>query len=161
MVVYEHKKPTECIVGILAKRWRLFHGPLNAEMQLPQNIIRGCSVLHNYVRIRHEFRLEDILPVPEFEDESERNVSGDLQLQHPVAFNIYKISKTEFLLSMTISNFYGNYRPHSKGLVQQFFYCCVCIHCRSNVFTEPLPSNDMKIHIWTHRLMGGIYEVRR
>jgi hypothetical protein len=23
-----------------------------------------------------------------------------------------------------------------------FFYCCVCIRCRGNVFTEQLPSND-------------------
>jgi hypothetical protein len=33
--------------------------------------------------------------------------------------------------------------------------------CRGNVFTEPLPSNDRSIHIQTHRLMGGIYEVCR
>jgi hypothetical protein len=29
---------------------------------------------------------------------------------------------------------------------------------RDNVFTEPLPSNDRG---YTHRLMGGTYEVRR
>jgi hypothetical protein len=108
--------------------------------------ITGCSVLHNYVRIRHKFRLEDILTVPKFEDESERNVSGDLQPLHPVAFNNYKISKTEFLLSMTINNFKGNYGPHSKGRVQQFLYCCVCIHCRGNVF---LPSRCLAM-IWRY-----------
>jgi hypothetical protein len=32
--------------------------------------------------------------------------------------------------------------PHKKRRVQQFFYCCVCICCRGNIFTEPLPSND-------------------
>jgi hypothetical protein len=31
---------------------------------------------------------------------------------------------------------------HRKGRIQQFFYCCVFIRCRRNVFTEPLPSND-------------------
>jgi hypothetical protein len=51
--------------------------------------------------------------------------------------------------------------PRRKRRVQQFFYCCVCISCRGNVFTEPLPSNDRGIHIQTHRLMGGIYEARR
>jgi hypothetical protein len=50
---------------------------------------------------------------------------------------------------------------HRKRRVQQFFFCCVCIHCRGNVFTEPLPSNDGGIHIQTHRLMGGIYKVLR
>jgi hypothetical protein len=47
-------------------------------------------------------------------------------------------------------------RPHRKRRAQQFFHSCVCICCRGNVCTEP--SN---IHIQTHRLMGGIYEVRR
>jgi hypothetical protein len=34
------------------------------------------------------------------------------------------------------------------------------LRCRGDVLTEPLPSNE-RIHIQTHRLMGGIYEVRR
>jgi hypothetical protein len=42
---------------------------------------------------------------------------------------------------------------------QQFFYCCVCIRCRGNDFTEPFPSNGTGIH--TYKLMRGIYEVRR
>jgi hypothetical protein len=50
--------------------------------------------------------------------------------------------------------------PHVKRRVQQFFYCCVYIRGRGNVFTEPLPSNARGIHIQTHRLIG-IYEVRR
>jgi hypothetical protein len=37
---------------------------------------------------------------------------------------------------------------HRKRRVQQFFYCCVCIRCRGNVFTEPLPSNNRRD---THR----------
>jgi hypothetical protein len=53
------------------------------------------------------------------------------------------------------------HEQHRKRRVQQFFYCCVYIRCRGNVFTEPLPSNDRRIHIETHRLMGGTYEVRR
>jgi hypothetical protein len=49
--------------------------------------------------------------------------------------------------------------PHRKRHIQKFFYC-VCIRCRGNVFTEQLPGNDRGIHIKTHRLIGGIYEVR-
>jgi hypothetical protein len=30
-----------------------------------------------------------------------------------------------------------------------------------NVLTQPLPRNDRKMHIQTHGLIGGIYEVRR
>jgi hypothetical protein len=47
--------------------------------------------------------------------------------------------------------------PHRNRRVQQFIYCCVCIRCRVNVFTEPLPSND-RMDTHTDRLMGGIYE---
>jgi hypothetical protein len=36
--------------------------------------------------------------------------------------------------------------PHRKRHGQQFFYCCMCIHCSDNFFTEPLPSNDRGIH---------------
>jgi hypothetical protein len=34
-----------------------------------------------------------------------------------------------------------------------------CIHCHGNMFTKTLPGNDRGIHIQTHRLMGGTYEV--
>jgi hypothetical protein len=50
--------------------------------------------------------------------------------------------------------------PHRRRCVQQF-YCCVCIRCRGNFCTEPLPSNNRGIHIQTQRLMGGIYEAHR
>jgi hypothetical protein len=40
---------------------------------------------------------------------------------------------------------------------QQFFCSCMCIRCRGNAFTHPLPRN---IQIQTQRLIGGIYEVR-
>jgi hypothetical protein len=36
-----------------------------------------------------------------------------------------------------------------------------CIRYHGNVFTEPFPSNDRGIHIQTHRLIGGIYEVHQ
>jgi hypothetical protein len=53
------------------------------------------------------------------------------------------------------------HKLNSKWRVRQFFHCCVCIRCRSNVFTDPLHSNDKGIYIQTHKSMGGIYEVGR
>jgi hypothetical protein len=44
--------------------------------------------------------------------------------------------------------------PHRKWRVLQF-YCCICIRCGGNVFTEPLRSNDRGIHIQTHRMRRG------
>jgi hypothetical protein len=49
---------------------------------------------------------------------------------------------------------HGTYR---RRCVQQFFYCCLFIRCRGNVFTEPLPSNDKGSQIWTHRMMGVVF----
>jgi hypothetical protein len=52
------------------------------------------------------------------------------------------------------------HRPYRKWRAQQFFYCWVCIRCCGNL--EPLPSNVRGgMNIQTHRLMGGIYDVRR
>jgi hypothetical protein len=86
---------------------------------------------------------------------------------------------TEFLLS----NYRVIHRPidcplirhgtHRKLCLRQFFYCCMyslprerlpsrCLPVKGgSQFTEPLPSNDRKVHIQTYRSMGGIYEVRR
>jgi hypothetical protein len=38
------------------------------------------------------------------------------------------------------------HRLHKKRRLQQSFYC-LCILCRLNVFTEPLPSSDSGIQI--------------
>jgi hypothetical protein len=51
--------------------------------------------------------------------------------------------------------------PRRKRRVHQFLYCCSCIRCHGNVFTEPLPDNGMDVCIRTHTLMGRIYEVHR
>jgi hypothetical protein len=45
--------------------------------------------------------------------------------------------------------------------VEQFFYCCVCIRCRRNVFAKPLLSKDTGLQIQTYRAMGGIYKISR
>jgi hypothetical protein len=49
------------------------------------------------------------------------------------------------------SIYYIRHGPHRKHHVKQFFYCCVCIRCGGNVFTDPLPSND-RWHTKTYRL---------
>jgi hypothetical protein len=38
------------------------------------------------------------------------------------------------------------HEPHRKQRVHQFFYYCMFIHCLSNTFTEPLPSNYRDMH---------------
>ena len=42
----------ECCFGILANKWRIFHRPLNVDIQLAEKIIKAACVLHNFVRQR-------------------------------------------------------------------------------------------------------------
>jgi hypothetical protein len=43
--------------------------------------------------------------------------------------------------------------PHrKKRRVRQLFCCCVCIRCRVNVFTEPLPLNNRGVRRQIHGL---------
>jgi hypothetical protein len=49
------------------------------------------------------------------------------------------LGRTNRLLSLI------RHGPHWKRRVQQFFCCRVCIRYRSNVSTQPLPSNDRVI----------------
>jgi hypothetical protein len=51
------------------------------------------------------------------------------------------------------------HEPHWKRRIQQFFYCCACIHYRGNVSTEPLPSSDKGI--FTEPLLATIRGIHR
>jgi hypothetical protein len=46
--------------------------------------------------------------------------------------------------------------PNRKHRVQQFSYCCVCIPCRGNVFTKPLPCNGRIFWLHYSGLLGGV-----
>lgn len=51
----------ECTFGILSNKWRIFHRPIDVNIEFAENIIKACTVLHNYVRIRDGYRYEDTL----------------------------------------------------------------------------------------------------
>jgi hypothetical protein len=53
------------------------------------------------------------------------------------------LGRTNWLLSLI------RHGPHRKRRVQKFLYCSVYSSCRGNIFTEPLPSNDRGLHIYT------------
>jgi hypothetical protein len=58
------------------------------------------------------------------------------------------LGRTNRLLSLI------RHGPHWKTLVQQFFYCCVCVRYSGNAYTEPLPSNDRRhtqTATWSHK----------
>jgi hypothetical protein len=56
-------------------------------------------------------------------------------------------SKIKRYIGRTADSLFMRHGPHRKRRVRQFFYFCVCIRCRGNVFfTQPLPSEDRGIH---------------
>jgi hypothetical protein len=46
------------------------------------------------------------------------------------------------------------HRPHREHRIQPFFYCCVCIRCRGNVFTQIHRHTNGKVVAATSRRVG-------
>lgn len=62
------RRYVECTFGLLSNKWRIFHRALNTSVDFSDDIIKACCVLHNFVRDRDGFRLEDTLNLVGFED---------------------------------------------------------------------------------------------
>jgi hypothetical protein len=48
------RRHIECAFGILANTWRILHRPLNMSIDLCEDIVKSCCVLHNFVRQRED-----------------------------------------------------------------------------------------------------------
>ncbi|GBN49710.1 hypothetical protein AVEN_120547-1 [Araneus ventricosus] len=57
------RRNIECSFGILANKCRILHRPLNVDLTLCEDIIKVCCVLHNFVRDRDGFQIEDTLTI--------------------------------------------------------------------------------------------------
>jgi hypothetical protein len=51
----------ECSFGILTNKWRIFHRPLNVNIDMAVDIVEECVVLHNFVRVRDGYSHQDTL----------------------------------------------------------------------------------------------------
>jgi len=51
----------ECTFGILTNKWRVLHTRLLVETEFAVLITKACCVLHNYVRRKDSFNIEDTL----------------------------------------------------------------------------------------------------
>lgn len=58
----------ESAFGILSNKWRVFHRPLNVNPTLAIDMIKACIVLHNFVRDRDGYVIEDTTTIIGFED---------------------------------------------------------------------------------------------
>lgn len=74
----------ECTFGILSNKWRIFHRPLNVKLDLAQNIIKSCCILHNFVRVRDGYRYDDTLTVQGLENIENTNMTRGSQTAQTV-----------------------------------------------------------------------------
>ncbi|XP_063623699.1 uncharacterized protein LOC134805527 [Cydia splendana] len=44
------RRYVECVFGILANKWRIFHRPLDTDKTTAIWIVKACTVLHNFIR---------------------------------------------------------------------------------------------------------------
>ncbi|CAH1957177.1 unnamed protein product [Acanthoscelides obtectus] len=58
----------ECTFGILSNKWRIFHRPLNVSIDFAVDIVKACTVLHNFVRVLDGYKHEDALSIQGFYD---------------------------------------------------------------------------------------------
>lgn len=69
----------ECTFGIMSNKWRIFHRPMNVNIDLAVKITKACVILHNFVRVRDGSRLEDASTVVGWEDLPVRTNQGSNQ----------------------------------------------------------------------------------
>jgi len=62
------RRYVECAFGILSNKWRIFHRPLNVTTDLAVDITKACCVLHNYVREKNGYTLQDTLTIEGFDE---------------------------------------------------------------------------------------------
>jgi hypothetical protein len=75
------------------------------------------------------------------------------EVEMPSPIPCYDVSYKKFWEELIACFPLIRHGPYIKLSVQQFFYFCMCVSCRRNVFTEPLPSNDGG---YRHRQQGDL-----
>jgi hypothetical protein len=140
-----NQPPIQCVSEILSRWGRdpgAWSSPPNTEVKMRGAMPPLLHTLFEFVKLHTEFSC--VVTAKKYFYKEWRMYRSKRQ-----SANI--LGRIAYLLLI-------RYGPHRKWRVQPFFYCCVCIRCRCNVFTEP---SNRNVHIQTHRLMGRIYKVRR
>lgn len=69
------RRYVECAFGILSNKWRVFHRSINVQPQFAVLIVNACIVLHNFVRDRDGYLVEDTTTITGLEDLAGENTT--------------------------------------------------------------------------------------
>ncbi|XKL62478.1 hypothetical protein PGB90_002311 [Kerria lacca] len=78
----------ECLFGILTNKWRIFHRPLNVNLDLANDIIKAGVILHNFVRMRDGFQHKDTLSFTGLLDNTETEQPDTVNYVGPTPIHI-------------------------------------------------------------------------
>ncbi|KAJ0169827.1 hypothetical protein K1T71_014433 [Dendrolimus kikuchii] len=53
----------ELTFGIMSNKFRVFHTPINVGFNVTKNIVKACCVLHNFIKCRDGYRVENTLTI--------------------------------------------------------------------------------------------------
>lgn len=62
------RRYVECSFGILSNKWKIFHQPIDVNVEFAIDITKCCCLLHNFVRDRDGFKFDDTLSITGMED---------------------------------------------------------------------------------------------
>lgn len=62
------RRYVECSFGILSNKWRIFHRPIDVNVEFAIDIVKCCCVLNNFVHDRDGYKFEDTLTIIGMED---------------------------------------------------------------------------------------------
>lgn len=88
------RRYVECAFGILTNKWRVFHRPLNVQPHFATDIIKACIVLHNYVRDRDGYLVEDTTSIVGLED-----ITGEIITRGGLSANNVRKIMCEYFMS--------------------------------------------------------------
>lgn len=69
----------ESTFGIMSNKFKIFHRPMNTSLPNTITIVKACCVLHNFIRERDGYRVEDTLTVEGFQ-ELQLNVNNNYNI---------------------------------------------------------------------------------
>ncbi|CAL1299096.1 unnamed protein product [Larinioides sclopetarius] len=68
------RRNVESAFGILSNKWKIFHKAINVNLDLAKLIVKTCCSLHNFVRDRDGFSIQDAMSIEELIDISQDNL---------------------------------------------------------------------------------------